>query len=965
MSSYDSDTLEEIRKITFDEGDSFLASIGHALSLLQQTKDEAFAAALNSELIHLIGSQSSASSLQLLALGWIGVGRLLFHLTVPDIPLDPMLVEHVNHSRLRREEADLRAQIYLHEELERLVSGNTQNSTTSHLKALLSQVESHSVNSHKVPLRQDIPRLHLFWSEVVQFKDTVLSSMKVQSLLDALLIGHQDSVLRERVFQASLAGFYQRCEVVYPEFLDITIIFKLAILSLRLGVRTLLESTSSMVDGDVNTNHDSFVLFPTLCSSSQITRTFDTIQPSSNAIFQRILLALAASSAELSLGAPTIEILPIVETAYEQAVGLWLIDRTKEKEWQKETHTLYRSEPALDAQNEEEDFLAIFPTFGNVFENETSATNKSYESRPASRVQAKDAALLLQIHFALTTTRGSPCPQKSFDTFRKFQIETIRDLLRNSPDSLSEAIDRFGRHLQLGLLHGNLSDFTTNTNGRTYNFYTGANYQQLRRASSIVSSLRRRLQSIANEWPDQVVLKHLVEKCDSILATHATSPLARVLAMVEQLLLQTNDWEAYANRQNSIKAECDELVVLIIDWRRSELACWQTLLEAQSAAFVEEVSDWWFHMYHALVRGALTASKENTGNDREPCQSYLDSLIPLLDDFMQGGPKGQFHARLQLLGSFDRYIGMIIPLKTVTDGKTLEAINKVVHATYSYYSLYSDSLQNHLQEQRRALEKEVEGFIKLASWKDVNVEALRQSAKKTHHQLYKIIKKLREVLRQPVRDYLQPHAAGSGEVQPLHFDLVQPDHYDSGLTYTPKPQSQGLSTIHRGAHDRLYALINDHIKPMIGSSSAEAVDEVAIEIITTSAKLAEYVVPSSLSGELREKHINSVQVRKRKAWSDLLKELKCSGLSSNIKPEILRQNASQAWLRQQPIMPTVIAISFDVDKIETYFAKLCGALPALRYSLSSHHSDLSSRELQKGVTFLECGFSMAVDLRFQ
>jgi len=964
MSSYEPDIVEGINRITFNDDDSFLASLCHALSLLQRTTDGVFAAALNSELVHLINSQSSPNSLQLLALAWIGVGRLIFHLTVPDIPLDPMVVEHVNYSRLRCEEADLRAQIHLHEELESLVTGNTQNSTTLHLKAQISQLQSQP-NSSKIPHRQDIPRLHLFWSEIVQIKDTVLSSAKIQSLLDDLLMIHKDSFLRERVFQESLAGFFQRCDVVYPEFVDMTIIFKLAALSLRLGVRILLDSTLSMGVGDSTVKtHDSLVLFPSICSSFRIIRTFDTIQPSNKAIFQHILLALAASAAELSLGAPPTGILAIVETAYEQAVGLWLIDRAKKREWHKETSTLYRSGFASDAQNEEEDFLAIFPTFEDAFEPETPATNKQY-GPPTSRIQVKDSVSLLQIHFALTTC-GSHHHKDPFDTLRKFKIEIVRDLLQRSPEILSDAIDHTGRHLQLTLLYENLKHFTS-TNNNTYNFYVDANFPQLRMASSIISGLRRRLQSIANEWPDQMVLKHLVERCDSILNVSATSPLAKVLAMVEKLLVQTDDWETYSNRENSIKAERDELISLIIDWRRSELACWQTLLDAQSTAFVDEMSDWWFHLYDALVRGAL-ASQESAGSDGEPHQSYLDSLIPLLDDFMKGGPLGQFHTRLQLLSSFGRYTEMITPLKTPADGKVLEVINRVIHTTCSHYSLYSEPLLKHLQDRKRALQKEVEGFIKLASWKDVNVEALRQSSKKTHQQLYKIIRKFRDVLRQPVCDFLQPHASGGGEGLPLRFDAVtlnQPEHGSHFPSSHKVAHSKGLKADHHGAHDRLYALVADHIKPGIRSSPADTVDDIAVEIITTSAKLAEYAVPPSLSGKLREKHINSLQVRKRKAWSDLLKELKRSGLSSNVKPEILRRNASQTWVRQQPIIPRASAIKIDIDKGETYFNKLCGSLPVLRVALSSHHSDLSTRELQRGVTFLECGFAMAIDLRVQ
>ena len=933
---------------SYNDDDSFLSSLRYALSLLLRTKDNVFAAALNVDLTYLIESQSSTSPLQLLGLAWIGVGRLILHLAVPDIPLDPILVEHVNYSRLKREEADLSDQIRLHAELENLLTGNTDNNTTLHLKSLLSQRHSHLLGSSTISYRQDIPRLHLFWSEVAHLKDSVLSSMKMQSLLTALLTSHPESISRERVFQESLASFCQRCDAVYPEFLDLTVILKLSILSLRLGVRTLLDSTSSMTAHKSTTRmHEALVLFPSVCSTSLITRTFGPIQPPS-AIFHGILLTLAASSVELSLGASTSEILPIVETAYEQAIGLWLIDRAREKEWEKETNSLYRSGLASDAQSEEEDFLSIFPTYEGVFETTTIAS-KIYGGRPVMLIQAKDAVSLLQIHFSITTTHS----KNSFDAFGKFKAEIIRDLLQHSPDSSSDSIDQSGRHLQLTLLHENIKRFTTNIEGQAYNFYMDSNYPQLRRASSIVTNLRRRLQSLAKEWPDHMVLKHLVERCNSILSITATSPLAKVLAMVEQLLVQTNDWEAYAHRENSIKFERDQLVVLIIDWRRSELACWQTLLDAQSTAFLDEMFDWWFRLYDALVRGALSASQE--GNWSNGAHSYLDTLIPLLDDFMQGGPMGQFHARLQLLTSFDKYTKIITPLKTSSDKKILDAINKLIHATCSYYSLYSESLHKHLQDQKRTLEKEVEGFIKLASWKDVNVEALRQSAKKSHHHLYKIIRKFREVLRQPVRHHLQPHLSGGGEGQALRFTAVT-------LRQNDLTSSQKAHPLTR-TQDRLHRLIADDIKPVVESCSAEIVDEVAVEIITTSSKLAGYMVPSSLSGEPREKHVSSLQVRKRKAWSDLLKELKRSGLSSNLKPEILHQNSSQTWVRQQPNMPSVTTFNIDVNTGETYFNKLCGSLPALRGGLSLHHSDLSTRELQRGVAFLECGFSMAVDLR--
>ena len=45
------------------------------------------------------------------------------------------------------------------------------------------------------------------------------------------------------------------------------------------------------------------------------------------------------------------------------------------------------------------------------------------------------------------------------------------------------------------------------------------------------------------------------------------SPVAQVLAALERLLVQTDDWEEYANRDNSLKLQQNKLIALIIEWR--------------------------------------------------------------------------------------------------------------------------------------------------------------------------------------------------------------------------------------------------------------------------------------------------------------------------------------------------------------------------------------------------------------
>ena len=43
----------------------------------------------------------------------------------------------------------------------------------------------------------------------------------------------------------------------------------------------------------------------------------------------------------------------------------------------------------------------------------------------------------------------------------------------------------------------------------------------------------------------------------------------------------------------------------------------------------------------------------------------------------------------------------------------------------------------------------------MASWKDVNIDALKQSARRSHNNLYKIVRKYRAILSTPVQPIIE------------------------------------------------------------------------------------------------------------------------------------------------------------------------------------------------------------------
>ncbi|KAJ7086033.1 midasin nuclear AAA ATPase [Mycena belliarum] len=956
------------------------ASLNTTLAFVEQTKNRPFKLAIQRHLRPSLQrfcsqKQSHRRSIAELGLCWIGLSRVIFDLFIPDAPVDPAAIRHCATGFWRQQESLLSDQISLHSRLEHITTGNSENIILSYLREQLAEVLHHLCDLPTLPLRGDVSRLHMFWSEVSQFQNHIISPAKIDALLSTLGNFDESALLRENVVQRSMAGFCQRLDSVYPEYADISGPLQLATLYLRMGLRLIASTSVSDSVGDhVVKLASSLAAFPSVEASRSILAESES-GPLYMSPFGHLLMNLAALAADAHtvLG---IELqVEVIHTIYSQVQRLWLIDRAREGEEEAASSSLYRHKP-LDhddlgeAEMEEREFLILFPSFEDALDPD-SQNLEPVKGSQTGRIQSADIQQLVDLHFVLLLPQNAMSCSGP-EIFHQLRKSTLRNILQTHFSSLSDVLDAESLPLQLSLLRKSVSSTQTATTSPSapYNFYADANILEAKKAATVTTSLKMRLQVLIQEWPDQMVLQHLVGRCDAVLALDLGSPVAKVLSALEQLLVQTADWEIYANRHNTLKEHQSALTTLIVEWRRLELACWQVLLQSQAKTFADGISEWWFHIYDATIRGPLDAAHPES---QDPTQSksssslsdYLATLVPLLDDFIRGSPLGQFQARMQLLRSFEVYCVHLAGAKAGTRWDVLDRVRRILHATQQFYNMFSLQVSKKLSEQRNGLEKELKGFIKLASWKDINVQALKASAQRTHHQLYKIIRKFRDVLRQPVASHLLPQYAGDTECQRL--DIYQPPDTWNPLsipsfprivsTTAPSPHLLDLAPTFRKFGD----LIHTRIKPFISASSALIVDNLAVDIIVTTRQLATVAIAST-PAEKREKQQKALMVRKRKAWSDLLKELKRAGFSANVKPDTLREHSDARWIRERPILECDEA-STTVAKSEEYYNRLHGALPDLRSSLSGHHPDLVTRDLQKGVMFVESVFVMAVDSR--
>jgi len=911
---------------------------------------------------------------------FISLGRVILNLSIPDLPVDPAALIHRLTEYSREETEFLSTQSSLHRLWESRTAGNLSNDVVQFLDVLLEEERKNlPQNSSSLP-RRDGSRIHAFWSEVSQLQTQVVQPGKLDDLIALLETGDPSAFTRESVIQESISGFCQRMDSLYYDFEDIGKIIRLALLLLRLGLRLVRCSTQQMSyaqDTHQNMIIASLGVYPSIRSAQLLQAQLQQGAVSGVSPPDHVLLHMSAIALQVAVSgiAPHAT---AVHMAYEQAFRLWTMDRTRQDEKEQDMSSLYRRraldhDATTEVEAEQREFLELFPTFEDALANPDGTPNRVHEKH-SEFFSVVAAEALLKIHFDLV---GVACfnvsSEDPYMRFRSIRQSVLKTILDSRYPSLPDVLDDESLHEQLSMLHNNLLALTYREcpTSKKFNFYTDANIRESKKALAVVDSLRMRLIALVEEWPDQMVLQQLMERCDTYLTLDMKSPVAKLLSALEQIVLQTEDWEMYAHRGNSLRVHQQAMTSLVVEWRRLELSCWQVLLQSQFDSFINGVAEFWFRLYDLTLRGPLGAVDEDEGISTGAMQQYLRQLPSLLDDFLRSSPLGQFQARLDLLRTFGIIVGHIAPTLGGRQCNAIRRVGLILTSTWRYYRLFSTQIAGSLADQREGLEKDVQAFIKLASWKDVNVQALKQSAQRTHHQLYKLIRRFREILRQPIAERMLPTFAGDAECSQ---SIIAPAY--SGDTFfgahtLERGDSLQLNESHSSAPShlvnltqtlaRFHGLMTNRVRAFLRHHLSHHADQLAVEIITTARDLAAECVPPGLSKERREKYVKGLLVRKRKALSDLLKELKRTGLSANVKPEVLAELRDECWIREQPLMPPESSI--PVEKGEYYFDRLRGALPAVRALLSDHHSDISTRDLARGVTFVESGYSLALKAR--
>ena len=921
------------------------------------------------------GEESRTADIKTLGHGWIALSHLFTNLYIPNIPLDPAAMQSARSEYWNAELASLSHEKELEVTHERRITGNVSNGTIEYLDEQITYVREQLNSLQHVPSKtgRSILRLREFWSEVSQFTANVIPESRLDHLLGTINARSPGALDSEHVIQEAISGLTQRLERVYPEFHDIGEPLGSALLYLRLGLRLVAHASVSEEGKAIRTLTHAVTAFPSVAGAPALIAADvkGDIHTAEWSPFESILLVLAAIAFEVELGISVQSCLVAVENIYEKAVRLWLIEQKRREEENVASQSLYRESrinhvSIPESELDEEEFLVLFPDYEALLDSghdhQGPAGVRARQSSPQDQSRRNT---FVSLHLGIMIPESHP--SSALTHLSDLRAVFLTAILDKHQNHLPETLDRRTFPHQLSLLaarHRDLHLHHLNEVSRPYNFYVDSHVPEIRRAVAAVESLKQGLQVLMQEWPDQMVLHHLNDCCTQILNLSIQSPVAKVLVILEKLLLQTDDWEMYANRQNTLQNHRQSLTELIVSWRRLELSSWRGLLRTEAIAFEEGVSDWWFRLYDLTVRGVLEIVERNRSDGLD---DYLDHLAPLLDSYLKSSPLGQFSRRLDLLRSFGLFLRYLSLTKSERARDPLHRVQRIVQSTQAYYSQFLSPITSSLTVQERAIEAEIQGFIKVASWKDVNVQALRASAKKTHHQLYKVIRKYRDIMRQPVNELLRPEPASYAEMLleiNIPFSPPPPSPIDSGLHdhATPGNGPAHLRDLRR-TYAKFNSLIAERIDPFFKSRPSRNLDDLTEQIMSTTKELSSVSIPAGSTVERRSKLWKAITVRKRKAWSDFVKELKRAGLSTSVRSTILLRQQNDRWLKEQLFPVASDDRDASIRNSERYFVRFQGLLPRLRASLADHHGDISTKELQRSIMLLESALSLSLSCR--
>jgi midasin (ATPase involved in ribosome maturation) len=451
-----------------------------------------------------------------------------------------------------------------------------------------------------------------------------------------------------------------------------------------------------------------------------------------------------------------------------------------------------------------------------------------------------------------------------------------------------------------------------------YDFYRDSNFKEIFRLRVVLCDLDVRVNELLVLYPDQAALQQILTVTNRIASLCANLPLVKFVESLGYLLEKCDEWERYASRQVSLRSNMDTISSLVVEWRRIELLNWCNLLNSFDQKERRDGAKLWLSLYSALRN----------------CDNWSsDDLLQALDEFMQTSNLGQFKLRLEILKALYKNLKL-----------------DVLFNVQKYYSQFNDLVSDKIRTQRSLIENDLKNFVKLAGWKDVNVQALKQSAARTHRHLNKCLRKYQQCLQEPVMPLLNAVEGSlfSKYKTPKVEQSCSPSIVEScsSITESNHVILTQLQNWEAARISRMKSILKRCKSLCFVRPIQNPLQEITESMIERIFEFKEESVKLRKAGT-KINTTSVLQVRK-KAFSDLLKSLRSVGLKwhHSTVPGLLESMKCLA-LPEDVFTFSNLALSSNV-----YFFRVLALMQSFDQILGKRSGDLQSHQAERSIGFV-------------
>ncbi|KAG5922809.1 hypothetical protein E4U42_005244, partial [Claviceps africana] len=510
--------------------------------------------------------------------------------------------------------------------------------------------------------------------------------------------------------------------------------------------------------------------------------------------------------------------------------------------------------------------------------------------------------------------------------------------------------------LQTSVSNDNSSNNNNNNNtkrdNKKYNFYTDANLVEARQLVSLVHKIKARFRELqlVDEIGHMQTLSDVIQSCDKLTEQVHGEPLAKLLPKVEQLHAHVYEWQfgGWASKIYAVLSLHNLLTDTVIRWRRLELSTWANLFDMEQKKCQDDAYSWWFVAYQVMIAVPLTMVES-----RSDLQKYSTSLIENLELYFSSSIIGQFKTRVALLRQLLSHLQML-----AQQHSSLDIICVAVANFVQYYARFEKTADEAIQKGRVPIDKKMKDVLLMASWKDTNINALRESARKSHQKLFRLIRKFRGVLGQEMRIHIAQGLPDEDSTvmasTAARLDVNAADVTAIGSDLVEKSLPGWLESHRRLANLPKTVSVMRRIcyGPEVSSNVSNLVLEFVAELNTAMAELRKET-PSVLNDENKDQ-VKHLKTRKRKLFADTLRDLRNMGLQHNLSQDKLGEQSSLAVVLSNLSTVHPSAETTGAAKEAEYFLhKTLDLAPRAREASREHSEDLSSAEVVRSVGFVE------------